>query len=155
MGGQPLHLISSFRTRARTNLDIISGKFPLRWIAMVCGLMLVGCSSNEPPVQDCVHDDREVPASGASEYVLHTQETICDNFAHSDTVLLYLVKRGESRRIEVFEYVPAMTRDEPRVTWVSPDKLRIDFRGVESVVKTYQVNELQVNIYVATPPPRP
>ncbi|PTR32943.1 hypothetical protein C8J98_104154 [Luteibacter sp. OK325] len=136
-------------------MNIISGKFPLRWIAALCWLMIVGCSNDEPPVQDCVHDDREVPASGASDYVLHTEETICDNFAHSDTVLLYLVKRGEARRIEVFEYVPAMTRDEPRVTWVSPGRLRIDFRAVESVVKTYQVNELQVNIYVATPPPRP
>lgn len=126
-----------------------------RWFVVLWCAALAACSNDDPNFQACARDDRQVAASGASDYVLHTEETICDDFAHSDTVLLYLVKRGETRRIEVFEYVPAMTRDEPRIMWVPPAKLRIDFRAVESIVKTYQVNELQVNVYVATPPPRP
>ena len=126
-----------------------------RWLVVCWCAALAACSNDDPNFQACVHDDRQVAASGVSDYVLHTEETLCDDLSHSDTVLLYLVKRGETRRIEVFEYVPAMMRDEPRVTWVSPEKLRIDFRAVESVVRTYQVNELQVNVYVATPLPRP
>lgn len=155
MVGRQRHRISSTRIRAGNSLNIIPGKILLRWSVVLWCLVLAGCSNDGPPVEDCVHDDRVVPVSGASDYVLHTEETICDDLSHSDKVLLYLVKRGEIRRIEVFEYVPALMRDEPRVTWVSPDKLRIDFRAVESVVKTYQVDELQVTINVATPLPRP
>ena len=116
---------------------------------------LTACSSDDPHAQACVHDDREVASTGASDYVLHTEETVCDDIAHSDDVLLYLARRGDAKRTRVLEYIPSMTRDEPRATWVSPEKLRIDFRAVEEVLKSYDVDTPSVRIYYVNPPRTP
>lgn len=125
----------------------------LRWLVVLCCVSLVACSQDDPSVQACAHDDLEVVAAGASDYVLHSEETVCDDFAHSDKVLLYLVKRGDTRRINVLEYIPSSMRDEPRVTWRSPGRLQIDFKTVEEVLQSYDVSDLQVDIAIAHPPP--
>lgn len=99
-----------------------------------------------------MHNVLEIPSSGTSDYVLHSDETGCDDVVHSDEVLLYLVKRGDTRRIAVFEYVPSAFRDRPHATWVSPGTLRIDFAEVDSILKTYKVDEVQVEIHLAKRP---
>ncbi len=122
-------------------------------VSLACVFATVtACSNDDPHFQACAHDDREVASTGASDYVLHTEETVCDDIAHSDSVLLYLARRGDNKRIRVLEYIPAMTRDEPRATWVSPETLRIDFRAVEEVLKSYDVDAPSVRIYYVNPP---
>jgi hypothetical protein len=113
---------------------------------------LYACSYDGLASEDCVHNLLDIPASGTSDYVLRSDETGCDDFAHSDEVLLYLVKRGETRRIPVFEYIPSAFHDKPHATWLSPVKLRIDFKEIDAILMTYKVDEAQVDIRLAKPP---
>jgi hypothetical protein len=124
----------------------------LRCVVVFGCLGLYACSYDGLASEDCVHNLLDIPASGTSDYVLRSDETGCDDFAHSDEVLLYLVKRGETRRIPVFAYIPSAFRDKPNATWLSPGKLRIDFREVDTILKTYKVEEAQVDIRLAKSP---
>lgn len=129
-------------------VNTVSVKVLLRCIVVLGCVVLAACSNDSPTSDDCIHNVLEVPVSGTSDYVLHSDETGCDEVAHSDEVLLYLVKRGETRRIPVFEYIPSTFRDRPHATWVSPGKLRINFEEVDSILKTYKVDEVQVDVHL-------
>jgi len=113
---------------------------------------MAACSHDDRSLQACAHADRQVASSGDSAYVLHAEETVCDDFNHSDKILLFLTKGNDTRRINVLEYVPSSMRDEPRATWSDPGKLRIDLKAVEAIRQTYDVSELQVNVAIASRP---
>jgi len=128
--------------------NTVSAKISLRCIAVLGCAAFAACSNDSPTSDACIHNVLDVPVSGTSDYVLHSDETGCDEVAHSDEVLLYLVKHGETRRIPVFEYIPSTFRDRPHATWVSPGKLRIDFEEVDAILKSYKVDEVQVDIHL-------
>ena len=120
-------------------------------VVLWCAAM-AACSHDDRSLQACAHADRQVASSGDSAYVLHAEETVCDDFNHSDKILLFLTKGNDTRRINVLEYVPSSMRDEPRATWSDPGKLRIDLKAVEAIRQTYDVSELQVNVAIASRP---
>jgi hypothetical protein len=130
------------------NPTILSRRAASRCTVALWFVAVAGCSNSGSSADPCVHNLLEVPTPGTSDYVLYSDETGCDEVAHSDEVLLYLVKRGETRRIPVFEYIPSTFRARPHATWVSPGKLRIDFEEVDSILKTYKVDEVQVDVHL-------